>query len=161
MIPALHAEQVGPFGDGCPLLIALGEYGGAEAKTVVQKYLDTRTVQHCRSTCYALRAVRKEWAAELLAPLLDDRREADGWTYAVNPTENEPRLPIRICDEAAETIAGANKDLSLEMQRTHADLDRQIKVIRDKLKEGCKSSLRRRDVSGRLPGIKPSRPLWR
>jgi hypothetical protein len=124
-----------PFGDGYHLLIALGEYGGPESKTVVQKYLEARTVQHCRSTCHALRVVRKEWAAELLAPLLDDRRESDGWTYAVNLTEKGPRLPIRICDEAAETIAGANKDLRFEMRGTHANLDRQIKVIRDTLTE--------------------------
>ena len=126
-------EDGGPFGNGYHLLIALGEYGGTEARPLFQEYLATSSVQHCRSVCHALREVRREWAAGLLAPLLSDRREADGWSYAVNPAQNEPRLPIRICDEAAETIAEATRDLSFKMQGTHADLDRQVKVIQDAL----------------------------
>ena len=134
MIADLPAAEGGPFGDGYNLLVALGRYGGPETKSVFQKYLDVRTVQHCRSTCHASREVRQEWAAELLAPLLDDRREADGWTYALNPEDDEPRLPIRVCDEAAETITGANKDLRFEWRGTHANLDRQIKFIQDALR---------------------------
>ncbi|MSR58124.1 MAG: hypothetical protein EXS05_10660 [Planctomycetaceae bacterium] len=135
MIDDLAEESGGPFGDGYNLLISLGEFGGIEAKPIFQKYLGVRTVLHCRATCHALRKVRPEWAAELLAPLLDDQREADGWNYAVNPKQNEPRLPIRICDEAAESIAAANKNLRFEMHGTHADLDRQIKVIMDGLRD--------------------------
>lgn len=133
LLERLH-EEGGPFGDGYHLLIALGRYGRAGSKATFQKYLDARTIQHCRSACHALREVRTEWAVELLAPLLDDRREAEGWTYASTPPENEPRLPIRICDEAAETIAAANKGLPFEMRGNHADLDRQIKVIQATLK---------------------------
>ena len=129
------AEESGPFGDGYNLLITAGKYGGTEAKAVFRKYLDRRSVQHCRSICHALRTVRSEWAAELLAPLLDDRREADGWNYAVDPPQNEPRLPIRICDEAAETIATANNDIKFEMRGSHADLDRQIDAMKVALKK--------------------------
>lgn len=133
MIDKLPAEESGPFGDGYNLLIALGQYGGEEAKPVFQKYLETRTVQRCRSMCHALRKVHGDWAVELLEPLLDDQQDADGWTYAVEPDRNEPRLPIRVCDEAAETIAAADKDHSFSMQGTHADLDRQIKAIQQVL----------------------------
>jgi hypothetical protein len=134
MLAALPGDEDGPFGDGYHLLVALGKYGDAGAKSIFRTYLETRTVQRCRSTCHALRAARGEWAAELLAPLLDDSREADGWDYAVNPAQNEPRLPIRICDEAAETIAGGNKDLPFELRGTHADLDHQIEVMQRALK---------------------------
>lgn len=129
MIARLPDAEGGSFGDGYHLLIAIGNYGGVEAKPLFRRYLDRRSVQRCRSACHALREVRGEWAAELLAPLLDDRREAEGWDYAVNPPENFPRLRIRICDEAAVTIAGASEALSFEMRGTHADLDRQIRVI--------------------------------
>jgi hypothetical protein len=135
MIDALPSEEGGPFGDGYNFLVALGEYCGIEAKSTFQKYLEPGTVQRCRSTCHALRKVRGEWAAEVLAPLLADRRKANGWTYAVIPKQNEPRLPILICDEAAETIAAANKGMTFEMRGTRADLDRQINLIQMSLAE--------------------------
>jgi hypothetical protein len=133
MIGDLDDESGGPFGDGYNLLVALGKYGGVEAKPIFQKYLDMRSVVHCRASCHALRKVRPEWAAELLQSLLADQREADGWNYAVNPNQNEPRLPIRICDEAAETIVASDKSLHFDMHGTHADLDRQIKIIQEAL----------------------------
>lgn len=135
MIDDLADESEGPFGDGYNLLVALGTYGGVEAKPIFQKYLDVRSVVHCRATCHALREVRPEWATDLLKPLLADQRETDGWTYAVEPNQNEPRLPIRICDEAAETIATADNSFHFDMHGTHADLDRQIKVIQEALRD--------------------------
>jgi hypothetical protein len=124
-------EEDGPFGDGYNLLRGLGQYGGTDAKPVFHKYLEHSTVQRCRTMCHVLRKVRGEWAINLLAPLLNDRREANGWTYPVKANENEPRLPIRICDEAAQTIALGvkNEKISFSMVGTHADLDRQIGAI--------------------------------
>lgn len=135
MIDDLADEGGGPFGDGYNVLIALGKYGGVEARPIFQKYLDVRSVVHCRAICHSLRKVRTEWAAELLKPLLADQRQADGWTYAVNPNQNDPRLPIRICDEAAETITLADKRLHFNMRGTHADLDRQIKILQEVLRD--------------------------
>ena len=69
---------------------------------------------------------------ELLAPMLSDKRETN-WTYAVVPKEDEPRRQIRVCDEAAETIAMHAKNLEFRMQGEHEDLDRQIEQIRRKI----------------------------
>ncbi len=133
-IDALPVDDGGPFGDGFNLLVAFGKRGGDDDKVVFKRYLDARTVPRCRTTCHALRDVHGEWASELLGPLLDDTRLAEGWNYATRRGSNEPRLPIRICDEAAKTIAMHDPDLSFEMVGTHANLDRQIAVIRAHLR---------------------------
>lgn len=65
---------------------------------------------------------------------MNDRRELDRWTYAVDFAQNERRLPIRICDEAATTIALANEDLKFEMQGDRARLDFQIQAMQSVLK---------------------------
>jgi len=65
---------------------------------------------------------------------LDDKRTF-GWNYAVNPKENEPRLPIRVCDEAAETLSMNSKGLKFVMEGSHDNLDRQIAVMRQKISE--------------------------
>ena len=128
MLAALPEEEGGPFGDGFNTLIALGKYGAPEAKPVFVKYLSVKTVQRCRSMCHALRQTRKEWAIELLNTLLADRRDT-GWAYAVTPGMNEPRLPIRVCDEAAVTIAHSNGELKYEMKGSHQELDQQIELM--------------------------------
>ncbi len=47
----------------------------------------------------------------------------------------EPSLPIRICDEAAATIALHSKSLKVKMEGTHENLDRQIEVMRQRIAE--------------------------
>ena len=83
---------------------------------------------------HALRETCGHLAVRLLTPLLEDKRDF-GWSYAVNPKKNEPRLPIRVCDEAAETIAGNSKTLTFVMESSHENLDRQIEVMRRKIGE--------------------------
>jgi hypothetical protein len=133
MIAALPGEGNARFGVGYQLLVALGQYGGDEAKTLYRELLATRAVQRRCWICRALREVRTEWAAELLAPLLDDHREGDD-SYFLHPAHSGPLLPMRICDQAAQTIAGGNKDLPFELRGTHADLDLQIEVMQRALK---------------------------
>lgn len=129
MLDGLPEETNGPFGDGYNLLVASGKYGDASLIETFRKYLKPRTLLRCRALCHALRATRPEWAVDLLGPLLSDRRDT-GWDYGVNPGQNEPRLSIRVCDEAAETIAMANPVLKFEMHGKHEQLDRQIDAIR-------------------------------
>jgi hypothetical protein len=80
-----------------------------------------------------LEEVNRHWAIDLLVPLLDDKRPAEGWTYAVTPGQNEPRLPIRVCDEAATTIAKDFPKLTFKMAGQHEDLDRQILKMKDQV----------------------------
>jgi hypothetical protein len=41
---------------------------------------------------------------------------------------------MRVCDEAAETISHLRKDLKFELIGDHQQLDRQIGVIRERLR---------------------------
>jgi hypothetical protein len=126
MLDELPEETGGPFGDGFHLLVASGKYGDGGVIETFRKYLKPRTVLRCRALCHALRETRPEWAVDLLGPLLSDRRET-GWDYGAYA---EQRLPIRVCDEAAETIALTNPALKFELHGQYEQLDRQIDAIR-------------------------------
>jgi hypothetical protein len=126
MLDELPEETSGPFGDGYHLLVASGKYGDASVIETFRKYLKPRTLLRCRALCHALRETRPEWAAELLGPLLSDRRDT-GWQYGAYAGQ---RLPIRVCDEAAQTIALTNPALKFEMRGKHEQLDQQIEAIR-------------------------------
>jgi hypothetical protein len=134
-IEALEENDAGPYGDGFNLLVALGKSGGDESKEVFKDYLTTLTVARRRTMCHVLRQVRREWAAELLAEFLTDRREIGRWTYAVDPDDSERRLPLRICDEAAVTIAAVNEQLEFNIQGSHADMNERIDVLKARVKE--------------------------
>lgn len=122
------------MGDSYHLLIAVGTRFPDRAETVFQSYLKPGTIDRRRAVVHALRETCGNLAVTLLAPLLEDKRTF-GWTYGVNPKENEPRLPIRVCDEAAETIAMHSKELKFVMEGSHENLDRQIEVLRRKIAE--------------------------
>jgi hypothetical protein len=130
----LPATELGPYGDGYELLVALGRSLGAEARPAFRQYLGVPSVQRRHSMCKALRELRGAWTVELLVPLLIDKRPLDRWTYSVYPGKEEPSLPIRVCDEAAETINLRRPDLPFRMAGTHADLDRQITAMRERIR---------------------------
>jgi hypothetical protein len=133
MIDQLPADESGPYGQGYNLLVALGEKLGAEAKPTFIRYLQKASLQRWRSMAQVLRKTRSEWAVELLSPALADKREF-GWTYALTPGQNEPRQPIRVCDEVAETISLSRPDLQFKMAGEYEELDRQIAVILARIK---------------------------
>lgn len=133
MIDQLPADEHGPFGQGYNLLVALGEKFGSKAKPAYARYLKDASLQRWRSMARILRKTRRELAVELLAPALMDKREV-GWTYALVPGKNEPRRPIRVCDEAAETISQSRPDLNFKMEGEHEELDRQITAMAARIK---------------------------
>jgi hypothetical protein len=132
MIDQLPADERGPYGEGYNLLVALGKRVGPAAKPTFVRYLENASLQRWRSMAQVLRQTQSEWAVELLAPALMDKREF-GWTYALAPGNDEPRRPIRVCDEAAETISLSRPDLPFRMEGEHENLDRQIAVIRARI----------------------------
>ena len=69
---------------------------------------------------------------EFLSPALKDKHEF-GWDYPLVPGQNEPRRPIRICDEAAETISLSRPDLPFKLEGEHENLDRQIAAMRARI----------------------------
>jgi hypothetical protein len=132
LVAALPADEGGPYGHGYYFLIALGQRTPKTAKSVFERYLRDASAQRCHTVCLVLRAVKPGWDADLLSPLLADTRTC-GWTYAVEAGKNEPRLPIRVCDEAAVTLSQNHPELSFTQAGDHADLDRQIGAIRRQL----------------------------
>ncbi len=123
----------GPYGDGYELLVSLGTLFGDAAQPAFNRFMKNSSLQRRRSMCRVLEKVQGKWSVELLAPLLEDARPAEGWTYAVIPGQNEPRLPVRVCDEAAQTISQNFPKLTFKMAGKHDDLDRQIQKMREQI----------------------------
>ena len=67
-----QAEQ--ERGNGYEVLVALGKYGGTEAKGEFTKYLQQGGAQRCCTMTWVLSEVRPEWAIEFLSPMLTDKR---------------------------------------------------------------------------------------
>jgi hypothetical protein len=136
-IEALPPDERGPYGDGYNLLGDLWKRFPRETKAVFKAYLKDAGSQRIRTMCQLFirqgGADEGRLAIELLAPILRDRRPSDGWTYAVNPGQNEPRLPIRLCDEAAEAVAHSNPGFVFAIAGPHENLDRQIEAILKKI----------------------------
>lgn len=123
----------GPFGVAYELLQAVCRLSDASARSSFRRYLGTNTVQRHRTAIHALRQTHPRWGLEVLSPLLDDRR-TDGWTYPVVPGQNEPRLPIRVCDEAAVTMTIIDPHLKFAMSGSHQHLDEQINQIKAQIR---------------------------
>jgi len=134
-INRLPADEGGPYGEGYNLLVALGQKLDDSAKPIFVQYLQNAGLQRWRTMAKVLQQTQRQWAVELLLPALTDKREF-GWDYALVPGQNEPRRPIRVCDEAAETINLSRPDLKFVMAGEHADLDRQIASMRDRIQQG-------------------------
>jgi hypothetical protein len=135
-IRQLPATEVWPVGEGDKLLSALGEHAGEAAKPIFKEYMLHASLQRCWTMCQVLRTTRPDWSIELLAPLLTDKRPSDGWSYEVIPGQSKPRLPIRICDEAAETIHMHHPNLRFVLAGKHSELDTQIEAMRRQISRG-------------------------
>ncbi len=131
-LAALPAKESGPYGHGFYILRALLQRTPREARVAFERYLRDAGVQRRYTACLVLREVKTSWDADVLGSLLDDKRSY-GYTYAVVPDKNEPRREIRICDEAALTLSQNHPGLSFTMAGEHADLDRQIAALRERL----------------------------
>jgi hypothetical protein len=132
LVGALPADEGGPYGKGFHLLAALCERSPGTARAVFARYLRDASAQRCHTVCLVLRDVKADWDTDLLAPMLSDRRTW-GWAYPVTPEANEPRRPIRVCDEAALTLSANHPEFRFTRAGEHADLDRQIAAIRERI----------------------------
>jgi hypothetical protein len=133
LVNNLPPEEDGPDGDGYRLLVALGERTPSTAKPVFQRYLRDASPQRCHTVCLALAEAKPPWDSELLGPLLADKRPMD-WTY--EPGKGRSRLPLRVCDAAASTLSKNHPELKFTLAGGHADLDKQIAVIQERLGRG-------------------------
>jgi hypothetical protein len=131
---ALPAEGQWSYGDGTKLLTAVLVKTPAAAKAMFDRYLQNATAERCFIVCVALRDEKVTWDVDVLFPMLTDTRTF-GQDYAVVAGQNEPRLPIRVCDEAAVTLSRNHPLLKFAQVGSYADLDRQIAAIRSTLSE--------------------------
>jgi hypothetical protein len=127
------------WGEGYKLLIALGEQAPDAAKDTFQRYLKVDNLQRRRTVCRVLEKVKMPWDVELLAPLLEDKRESIGQYRVEDPKPGEfimdgPWLPVRICDAAADTLCRNHPELKFTHRGQHADLDKQIAAMQEQLK---------------------------
>jgi hypothetical protein len=134
LVAALPAEEGGPYGGGYYFLTALAKRTPDTAKPVFERYLRDASPQRCHTVSLVLRGVKVDWATDLLRPLLTDKRTW-GWNYAVEEGKNEPRLPIRVCDEAAIALSQYHPEVRFERIGDHANLDQQIATIREQLEK--------------------------
>ncbi len=132
VVATLPADEGGPYGQGFHLLVALGQRNPETARAVFERYLRDARAQRCHTVCLVLRQLKPDWDADLLTTLLADTRTW-GWTYAVKAGQNEPRLPIRVCDEAAVTLSQNHRQLKFTQAGEYSDLDKQITAIRVQL----------------------------
>jgi hypothetical protein len=80
-----------------------------------------------------MRASGEEWCVDVLKALLDDKRSVEGYMHDVDLKDHNRRLPIRVCDGAADALQALRPELKFTMVGDHKELDRQIKNIRAKL----------------------------
>lgn len=132
LVAALPADGEGPYGNGYELLLALGRRTPKTARAVYERYLRKGSADRCYTVCLVLRETEPGWDVSLLGPMLTDKRTW-GEDYAVKPGKDEPRRPIRVCDEAAVTLSQNHPELKFAQVGEHADLDKQIETIRVQL----------------------------
>jgi hypothetical protein len=132
LIDALPADDPGPYGKTYHLLVSLAGQPPEVAKPVFVRMAGGSLSQR-RSACMALKEARAAFGVEVLVPLLDDQQPCQGWTYPEIEGQNQPRHPIRVCDEAATAMTSIDPALGFKMVGTHADLDAEIQRIRETL----------------------------
>jgi hypothetical protein len=115
------------------LLKAVGDRFPDKARDIFTAYLKDNSVWRRAALCAALRTTRPELAAELLAPLLADKRPIGGHRFM------ESELPVRVCDEAAITLCQLNPELTFSPTPPQENVDRQIEVIQKKIEAASKS----------------------
>lgn len=132
LIVALPTKEDGPYGHGYHLLSALCKRTPDIARPIFELYLRDANAQRCHTVCLVLREIKMDWSTDVLIPLLVDKRTW-GWNYAVEAGKNEPRLPIRVCDEAVITLCQHNSNLQFSQVGDHIELDKQIDAVREYL----------------------------
>ncbi|HKQ50703.1 MAG TPA: hypothetical protein VJZ71_21725 [Phycisphaerae bacterium] len=132
-LDALPMEEGGAYGDGHDLLVAMAERLGKNAVPTFTRYLKDASAQRGHSAAEALRQIKEEWCVPILIRLLNDTRPLDGYTYAIQPDDQDRRLPMRVCDAAAESLQVHRPDMRFTLEGEYKDLDEQIKVIREKV----------------------------
>jgi hypothetical protein len=134
MLDDLPQDDPGPYGKTYKLLLVLASQPLDKAKPEFER-LSRGGLMQRRSVCMALREKHPAFAIEVLTPLLTDTQSCNGWTHPEVGGQNQPRHPIRVCDEAAVAISTSDPSLSFQMLGTPETKDAHIAKMREALRE--------------------------
>ena len=118
---------------GFHTLLNLRRFGGEKARPLFRRYLTGASAQRCYTVCEILARTDGRWDREFLWPMLRDRRPYDGESHPVLAKADEPRIPVRVCDQAAWAISQNRQNLRFELVGTTRQLDGQIALLRQQL----------------------------
>ena len=133
LLSAVSTDEDGSYGDTYGLLVALARRAPEAARAAAERLLHKARPPRCASVCFALQEVAVGWDKEVLGPLLADRRPLRE-TYPLVPEQDQPRRPVRVCDEAALALCKHHPEWRFVQAGEHASLDRQIARLRQQLR---------------------------
>jgi len=120
--------DAGPFGSRYHVLRSALAHFPDSAEVLFQTYLAHETLGTTRATVHALAepSQKRPWMIEFLSARLDDTTDT-GWQFG----PEHDRKPIRICDEAAKTLADDYlSGVRFEYEEDSEFLDAQIAKIK-------------------------------
>jgi hypothetical protein len=115
------------------LLQAAADRLGSASSPMFDGFLKNGNPDRCYTVTQVLRGTRDPWAIDILRRLLSDRRNIGDYTYATGKSDDGPRLPIRVCDVAAQVLADTRPNLKFMLEGQYSDLDKQIAVMQKAL----------------------------
>ena len=107
---------------GREMLRMIGERFPEKAKGIYKEFLEAASPQRAETLCVVL-WYGNPLSKEILAPLLDDKRQLEGFS-----------IPMRVCDRAAQAISHTTKEINFDSEWSREQKDRAI----TKLKEYCR-----------------------
>lgn len=146
----------GPFGPEYHILMSAANYFPDKSQELFATYRNHKTLETLRSTIHALAQTTnsRPWKIQYLSALLDDETDT-GWQYG----PDYDRKPIRICDEAAKTLADHYlPNVRFEYEKNPEHLTREIGKIKRVLageKNVSFEAPRRADMPKDLPKRAP------
>ena len=111
----------------------MAEWWGKDALPVFKEYIRTNDPVMINTACTAMKAGSTDWDRDLLLPLLADTRTIPHSLHSTLPNFNGPEILERVCDAAADALAGSNPKLEFDLYTAYANQNMQIAEIRAKL----------------------------
>jgi len=108
------------------MLQMIGERFPDEAKRIYKGFLSKGSARRAKTMCFVL-WYGNPMSRDVLAPLLDDKRELDGFA-----------IPMRVCDRAAEAISHTTDEITFDCAWSVQRKDATIVT----LKEYCRQSIK-------------------
>jgi hypothetical protein len=127
------ADDHGAYGEGYDILVQAVRRFGSDAAPVIQDYIKNGGAQRAYTVTEVLQGNKDPFSLAIIEQLLTDKRESDTYSHGIKSPNDDNRLPIRVCDNAAEVFSQIRPDLKFDITGTTQQLDAQIQTIRNTL----------------------------